>query len=154
MPAPHGGRSIPRPARLSPPAKSLISSCFELPNRGNPPKPPRECETRRSQPGGFLHDAQFWNQTQLELTIPREIRGLESRRMSSGNVARRAAVSPYSNGPFVYSNQMRSPHFLHSNMRKAVPVSESMINLRRTSLAPQRRQVSSDWSLTAANLSA
>ena len=74
--------------------------------------------------------------------------------MSSGNVARRAAVSPSSNGPFVYSNQMWSPHFLHSNMRKAVPVSESMINLRRTSLAPQRRQVSSDWSLTAANLSA
>jgi hypothetical protein len=134
--------------------KSLISDCYPWPNRGNPPKPPRECETRRSQPGGFLHDAQFWNQTQLELTIPREIRGLESRRMSSGNVARRAAVSPSSNGPFVYSNQMWSPHFLHSNMRKAVPVSESMINLRRTSLAPQRRQVSSDWSLTVANLSA
>ena len=57
--------------------KSLISDCYPWPNRGNPPKPPRECETRRSQPGGFLHDAQFWNQTQLELTIPREIRGLE-----------------------------------------------------------------------------
>jgi hypothetical protein len=34
---------------------SLISSCYAWPNRGNPPKPPRECETRRSQPGGFLH---------------------------------------------------------------------------------------------------
>ena len=38
--------------------KSLSSSCYELSNRGNPPKPPREYETRRSQPGGFLHDAQ------------------------------------------------------------------------------------------------
>ena len=37
--------------------------------------------------------------------------------MSSGNVARRAAVSPSSNGPFVYSNQMWSPHFLHSNTK-------------------------------------
>ena len=34
--------------------KSLISRCYAWPNRGNPPKPPRECETRRSQPGGFL----------------------------------------------------------------------------------------------------
>jgi hypothetical protein len=46
--------------------ESLIPDCYPWPNRGNPPKPPRECETRRSQPGGFLHDAQFWNQTQLE----------------------------------------------------------------------------------------
>ncbi|UPK00385.1 hypothetical protein IVB05_21700 [Bradyrhizobium sp. 170] len=51
-----------------------------------------------------------------------------------------------------YSNQMRFPHFLHSNMRKAVPVSESMINLTRASLPSQRRQVSSDWSLTVAIL--